>query len=87
VGATYTLDPTLLLDANFGFTHQVLGAEAPDMGENIGSDSDKMNIPGTNGPDRLQGGLPSFQITNWSNLGNDNTGNPFQFNDTPTSRP
>jgi malate dehydrogenase (oxaloacetate-decarboxylating) len=40
-----------------------------------------MNIPGTNGPDRMQGGLPSFQITNWSNLGNDNTGNPFNFND------
>ena len=40
-----------------------------------------MNIPGTNGPDRLQGGLPSFQISNWSNLGNDGTGNPFQFRD------
>ena len=24
---------------------------------------------------------PSFQITNWSNLGNDGTGNPFQFRD------
>ena len=40
-----------------------------------------MNIPGTNGPDRLQGGLPGFQITNWANLGNTNTGNPFQFSD------
>ena len=70
-----------MLDANFGFTHQVLGAEAPDIGVNIGSDPDKMNIPGTNGPDRLQGGLPSFQIANWSNLGNDGTGNPFQFRD------
>jgi len=40
-----------------------------------------MGIPGTNGPDRLQGGIPSFQITNWSNMGNPNTGNPFQFND------
>ena len=55
--------PTLLLDANLGFTYQVLGAEAPDIDENIGSDADKMNIPGTNGPDRLQGGLPGFQIT------------------------
>ena len=36
-------------------THQVLGAEAPDLGINVGSDPDKMNIPGTNGPDRLQG--------------------------------
>jgi hypothetical protein len=81
LGMTYLFGPTLMLDANFGFTHQVLGAEAPDIGINIGSDADKMNIPGTNGPDRLQGGLPSFQISNWANLGNDNTGNPFQFSD------
>jgi hypothetical protein len=80
-GMTYLFSPSLFIDANFGFTHQVLGVEAPDLGINIGSDPDKMNIPGTNGPDRLQGGLPSFQITNWNNLGNDGTGNPFQFRD------
>ncbi len=81
VGVTYTFSPTMMLDANFGWTHQVLGSEAPDIGVNVGSDPDKMNIPGTNGPDRLQGGLPSFQIAGWSNLGNDGTGNPFQFRD------
>jgi outer membrane receptor protein involved in Fe transport len=81
VGATYTFGPTTVLDANFGWTHQKLGAEAPDIDVNVGSDADKMNIPGTNGPDRMQGGLPSFQISNWSNLGNDGTGNPFQFDD------
>jgi hypothetical protein len=80
-GLTYTFSPTLMLDANFGYTRQVLGAEAPDMGINIGSDPAKMGIPNTNGSDRLQGGLPSFQITGWNNLGNDNTGNPFSFND------
>jgi hypothetical protein len=81
LGTTYLFNSALLLDANFGFTHQVLGAEAPDIGINIGLDPDKMNIPGANGSDRLQGGLPSFQINNWSNLGNDGTGNPFQFRD------
>ena len=81
LGMTYVVNPTTLIDANFGMTHQVLGAEAPDLGVNVGSDPDKMNIPGTNGPDRLQGGLPSFQIANWSNLGNDGTGNPFNFRD------
>jgi hypothetical protein len=80
-GLTYTFSPTLLLDANFGYTHQRLGAEAPDMGINIGLDPTKMGIPGTNGPDRLQGGIPSFQISGWNNFGNDNTGNPFTFND------
>ena len=81
LGVTYVFNPTTLFDANFGLTHQVLGAEAPDLGVNVGLDADKMNIPGTNGPDRLQGGLPSFQIANWSNLGNDGTGNPFNFRD------
>src|SRR5262245_19967765 len=81
LGTTFLFNSSLMLDANFGITHQVLGAEAPDIGVNIGSDADKMNIRGTNGPDRLQGGLPSFQISNWSNLGNDGTGNPFQFRD------
>ena len=81
LGMTYVLGPTTLFDANFGLTHQVLGAEAPDLDVKVGSDADKMNIPGTNGPDRLQGGLPSFQIANWSNLGNDGTGNPFNFRD------
>jgi hypothetical protein len=81
LGATYIVNPTTLLDTNFGFTHQVLGATAPDIGVNVGSDPNMMNIPGTNGPDPLQGGLPSFQISNWSNLGNDGTGNPFQFRD------
>ena len=81
VGATYTFSSTMLLDAHFGWTRQVLGAEAPDIGVNVGSDPDKMNIPGTNGPDRMQGGLPSFQIAGWSNLGNDGTGNPFHFDD------
>lgn len=80
-GLTYSFAPSLMLDANFGYTHQVLGAQANDIGINVGSDPDKMNIPGTNGPDPLQGGLPSFQIANWTNLGNDNTGNPFQFRD------
>ena len=81
LGTTYLFNSRWMLDANVGFTHQRLGAEAPDIGVNVGSDSDKMNIKGTNGPDRLQGGLPSFQIANWSNLGNDGTGNPFQFRD------
>ena len=40
-----------------------------------------LHIPGTNGPDRLQSGMPSFQVTGWANMGNPNTGNPFQFDD------
>jgi hypothetical protein len=79
VGGNYTFSPNLLLDVNVGYTRQRLGAEAFDIGSNLGLDV--LKIPGTNGPDRLQGGLPSFQITGWTNLGNENTGNPFLFRD------
>jgi hypothetical protein len=78
-GVVYTFGPTLLLDANFGYTRQKLGAEGPDLGTNFGLDV--LRIPGTNGPDRLQSGQPSFQVNGWANMGNPNTGNPFQFDD------
>ena len=78
-GGTYLFSPRVLLDANFGYTHQKLGAEGPDLGTNFGLDV--LHIPGTNGPDRMQSGMPSFQVNGWANLGNPNTGNPFQFND------
>jgi hypothetical protein len=78
-GGTYTFRPNLILDANVGYTRQRLGAENFDIDSNFGLDT--LKIPGTNGPDRLQGGIPSFQISGWANLGNPNTGNPFLFRD------
>ena len=78
-GVTYTISPTLLFDANAGYTRQRLGAEAPDIGSNFGLDV--LHIPGTNGPNPLQGGIPFFAITGWANLGNSNTGSPFLFRD------
>jgi outer membrane receptor protein involved in Fe transport len=81
-GLTYVFSPSLMLDVNVGHTRQKLGSEAADIDQNIGSDPDKLNIPGTNGPNRLQGGIPGFNFANgWTNLGNNNTGNPFQFDD------
>ena len=80
VGATYTFTPTVVLDANVGYTRQRLGAEGFDINTNFGLDV--LQIPGTNGPDHLQGGVPAFQINGgWTNIGNDNTGNPFLFRD------
>ena len=58
VGATYTLSNNVLFDANFGFTRQRLGAENIDIDTNYGLEV--LGIPGTNGPDRLQGGYPRF---------------------------
>src|SRR5262245_49314319 len=80
IGGTYTFSPTLILDANLGYTRQRIGAEGFDIVSNFGLDV--LKIPGTNGPDRLQGGVPAFQIQGgWTNIGNDNTGNPFLFRD------
>ena len=79
-GLTYTISPTLLFDANVGYTRQRLGAQAPDLGTNYGLDL--LKIPGTNGPSGMQSGMPAFQFNGtWSNLGNANTGSPFLFRD------
>ncbi len=80
IGGTYTFSPTMVLDWNVGYTRQNLGAQGFDIVSNFGLDV--LQIPGTNGPDFLQGGVPAFQINGgWTNIGNDNTGNPFLFRD------
>jgi hypothetical protein len=80
IGGTYTFNPSVVLDANIGYTRQRLGAEGFDIVSNFGLNV--LKIPGTNGPDHLQGGVPAFQINGgWTNIGNDNTGNPFLFRD------
>lgn len=79
VGGTYTVSARILLDGNVGYTRQRLAAENIDIAKNYGLDV--LHIPGTNGPDRLQGGFPRFTITGFSNLGNPNVSNPFLFRD------
>jgi hypothetical protein len=79
LGATYTITPTLLLDANAGFTRLHLAAQNTDITKNYGTDV--LGIPGTNGPSPLEGGYPSFTITNLTALGNSNSSSPFLFRD------
>jgi Carboxypeptidase regulatory-like domain/TonB dependent receptor len=79
IGGTYTVSPRILIDGNVGFTRLRLSAENVDLGKNYGSDD--LNIPGTNGGDRLQGGYPRFNISGFSALGNPNVSNPFLFRD------
>ena len=80
-GGTYTFNPHVVVDANIGYTRQKLGAQGPDV-VNFGQFGvEVLQIPGTNGPDPLQAGIPAFQIGGWTNIGNDNTGNPFLFRD------
>lgn len=77
-GGNYTVSSNVVIDAVVGYTRQHLGAEY-DLDRNFSRDTQQ--IPGTNGPDRLQGGIASFQVNNWANMGNPNTGNPFVFRD------
>jgi carboxypeptidase family protein/TonB-dependent receptor-like protein len=57
VGHTWTLGPNLVLDGNFGANIQNQTVTGPDYGMNLGLD---LGIPGTNGPDVRQSGLPFF---------------------------
>jgi len=89
LGLTHTFTPNLLLDWNFGFTRQNIAAE---YGLGSPQGLDQLGIPGTNdagvpNAGNLYNGLPAFQIcvvttcSSTTNLGNPNTGNPFQFRD------
>jgi hypothetical protein len=78
-GFSYTISPTLLLDANFGGTLMHHDTTGPDFGTNIGSDV--LKIPGTNGPDIRQSGFPIFDISGYSQLGNTNNWSPVERND------
>ncbi|GGA58228.1 hypothetical protein GCM10011507_07000 [Edaphobacter acidisoli] len=79
MGGTYTFRPNLVADANFGYLRQGLAAKNTDIGTNWGLTY--FNIPGTNGPSPLDGGIPRFSFTDISALGNSNNSNPFQFRD------
>jgi hypothetical protein len=80
LGGTYTISSNKLVDLNLGYLRQRLGAQAQDIA--LGPFGlNTLHIPGTNGPNMLQWGIPSFQISNWGNMGNPNTGSPFLFRD------
>ena len=77
-GGAYTVSSNMIFDWVFGYTLQNLGATF-DLDNKFCLED--LNIPGTNGPDELQGGKCAFQVTGWANMGNPNTGNPFKFHD------
>ena len=79
VGTTWTLSPTMVLDGNFGMNRQDQTAQGGDFGTNFGSQT--FGIPGTNGPDPLQSGMPSFN-PGYSTLGNNDTWTPLERHET-----
>lgn len=79
VGYTRSITPALLLDANFGFARNSQRVVENDYGKNWGTDF--LGIPGTNGPDIHQSGLPSFAVSGYETLGNVDSWTPEIRND------
>ena len=81
LGASHVFTPSLVLDADFGYTRQNSGVQdSTDIGlGNYGTDV--LKIPGTNGVGALYAGQPPFFINGLSALGNTGLANPFLFRD------
>ena len=90
LGATHVFSPSLVLDADFGYTRQRTGAQSTVdlMAGYYGLDT--LMIPGTNGVGTNYIGQPTFAFgtvanngssTGFSSLGNSNGANPFLFRD------
>jgi hypothetical protein len=83
LGMSHVINSRLVVDADFGYTRQVTGAQSlidikdGDYGLTLG-------IPGTNGPGPNYEGQPIFELqggSTFNTLGNANGANPFLFRD------
>ncbi|MBO0722058.1 MAG: TonB-dependent receptor, partial [Blastocatellia bacterium] len=79
IGQTYTVSPHLVVDGTFGWTRFGQNVQPPDLGTNFGLDV--LGIPGTNGPDPRESGMPAINFTDYSSLGNTESWNPLFRND------
>jgi hypothetical protein len=79
IGQTYTVSPAFLIDGTLGWTRFGQNVQSPDLGRNFGKDV--LGIPGTNGPDPRESGMPAFNISDYTTLGNTEGWNPLWRND------
>ena len=79
LGHTWTLSPTLVLDGNLGMNRMDQQVTGPDFGENLGLQL--LGIPGANGTDVRQSGLPHFNIPGGA------TNNDYDIGTTPNWMP
>jgi hypothetical protein len=79
LGHTYTLSPRFVIDGTFGFTRMAQDGRNPDFGTNFGLDT--LGLPGTNGPDPRQSGMPAFNISGYTQLGNGDNPRPNTYRD------
>jgi len=79
IGQTYTVSPNFLIDGTLGWTRFGQNVQTPDLKTNFGSEV--LGIPGTNGPDPREGGMPAFNISDYTSLGNTEGWSPLFRND------
>jgi hypothetical protein len=83
LGVSHVFSSSIVMDADFGYTRQVTGAQSTldlslgDYGYTV------LGIPGTNAPygDSDYVGQPGFAFTGFNGIGNVNGSNPFLFRD------
>lgn len=84
MGVSHVINANLVVDADFGYTRQISGAEST-LDLSLGNYGlNTLHIPGTNlaGNDPDYYGQPIFSTNSgFSSLGNSNTANPFFFRD------
>ncbi|MSV27908.1 MAG: TonB-dependent receptor [Bryobacterales bacterium] len=68
LAGTHLVTPSFLIDGNLSLSHDPLDLVHSDSGTNYGSEV--LGIPGTNGPNVRQSGLPIFNISGYENYGN-----------------
>jgi hypothetical protein len=74
IGHTWVLSPNIVIDGNIGYTRMSQYVLGTDFGKNFGTDV--LGIPGTNGSDIKQSGMPQFNFTTYPNMGQTNTWMP-----------
>jgi len=67
IGLSKMFSSTFLVDGTMGWSRYGFSSIGPDYGTNYALDV--FGIPGTNGPDPRQSGLPNFAITGYTSLG------------------
>ena len=79
LGHSWVISPTFLMDGTFGWTRRGQAVLGADYGKNFGLDT--LGIPGTNGPDIRQSGIPPFAPSGYTTLGNSDAWIPVYRND------
>ena len=79
LGTTYIIRPTFLLDGNIAYTRIAPGTHPIQYGQNVGLNV--LKLPGTNGPNIFESGIPEFQVSGYETLGNPGSATPYFWHD------